>query len=202
MKLGATVVNNEQLNQDQIKVKLNKLELKYRLDGLPEKHKEIKRKPTKAENEEQVSEEDRKLHERIAAEVKAKLEAKGKSTEGVETFEEFYGLLQSEAMMLQKKYQPQLRKGIKIAVDLVNSVQQDKKDEDVDIKIKIAPNTFEIISEIIFEGNPNKESQVESISEINNDTEKTEKFWGLMKIWRKALGIGEHGCIPIHFAKR
>lgn len=166
MKLGATVVNNEQLNQDQIKVELNKLELKYRLDdlgakllqetsewhvfmlnarlnGLPEKHKEIKRKPTKAENEEQVSEEDRKLHERIAAEVKAQLEAKGKSTEGVETFEEFYTLLQSEAVMLQKKYQPQLRKGIKIAVDLVNSVKEDAKDGDVDVKVRIAPNTID-----------------------------------------------------------
>lgn len=42
--------------------------------------------------------------------------------------------------MLQKKYRPQLRKGIKVAADLVNSVQQDKKDRDVDIKIKIAPN--------------------------------------------------------------
>jgi hypothetical protein len=75
--------------------------------------------------------------------VKSQLEAKGKSTEGVETFEEFYGLLQSEAVMLQKKYQPQLRKGIKIAVDLVNSVKQDEKDGDVDVKVRIAPNETE-----------------------------------------------------------
>jgi hypothetical protein len=72
--------------------------------------------------------------------VKSQLEAKGKSTEGVETFEEFYGLLQSEAVMLQKKYQPALRDGIKIAVDLVNSVKQDEKDGDVDVKVRIAPN--------------------------------------------------------------
>lgn len=78
--------------------------------------------------EEDVSEADRQLHVRIAAEIKSKLEAKSKSTEAVETFEEFYSLLQSEAVMLQKKYQPQLRNGIKIAVDLVNQVQQDKKD--------------------------------------------------------------------------
>jgi hypothetical protein len=93
--------------------------------------------------------------------------------------------------MLQKKYQPQLRKGIKIAVDLVNSVKQDEKDGDVDIKVRIAPNTFEITSEIIFEGNSAKECKVESISEIDNNTKNTEKFWALMKIWRKALGIGE-----------
>jgi hypothetical protein len=75
--------------------------------------------------------------------VKSQLEAKGKSTEGVETFEEFYGLLQSEAVLLQKKYQPQLRKGIKIAVDLVNSVKQDEVDGDVDVRIRIAPNNLD-----------------------------------------------------------
>jgi hypothetical protein len=65
------------------------------------------------------------LHQRIAAQVKARLEAKGKSTEGVETFEEFYGILKAEAAVLQREFQPQLRNGIKIAIDLVN---QDKKD--------------------------------------------------------------------------
>jgi hypothetical protein len=44
--------------------------------------------------------------------------------------------------MLQKKYQPQLRDGIKITVDLVNSVDKDKQDGDVDIDVKIAPNTL------------------------------------------------------------
>jgi hypothetical protein len=89
------------------------------------------------------------LHQRIGAEVKAQLEAKGKSTEGVETFEEFYGLLQSEAVMLQKKYQPQLRDGIKIAVDLVNSVKEDAKDGDVDVRVNIAPNNTEELVSVI-----------------------------------------------------
>jgi hypothetical protein len=162
MQKGAAVVNNENLSNQAIKIELNQLELKYKLkeldaklitekedlqtwmlSGKLEEHKgtkTIERKPTKAESEEEVSEADRKLHERIAAEVKAQLEAKGKSTEGVETFEEFYGLLRSEAVVLQKKYQPQLRDGIKIAVDLVNSVKEDKVDGDVDVKVKIAPN--------------------------------------------------------------
>ena len=48
---------------------------------------------------------------------------------------------------MQKKYQPQLRKEIKIAVDLVNSVKQDAKDGDVDIRVRIAPNdTFKVIA--------------------------------------------------------
>jgi hypothetical protein len=34
--------------------------------------------------------------------------------------------------MLQKKYQPALRKGIKIAVDLVNTVDKDNQDGDVE----------------------------------------------------------------------
>jgi len=93
------------------------------------------------------------LHVRIAAEVKAQLEAKGKSTEGVETFEEFYGLLQSEAIMLQKKYQPALRKGIKIAVDLVNSVKQDEKDGDVDVRVRIAPNNLDQKLSFVLEDN-------------------------------------------------
>lgn len=54
------------------------------------------------------------------AQVKAKLEAKGKSSEGVETFKAFYELIKQEASKLQQAYQPQLRNGIKIAVDLVN----------------------------------------------------------------------------------
>ena len=102
--------------------------------------KKIKRKPTKTETEEEVSEADRKKHKKIAAEVKAQLQAKGKSAEGVESFEAFYKLIQQEAGRLRKRYEPQLRKGIKIAIDLVNSVQQDKKDGDVDVKVRIAPN--------------------------------------------------------------
>ena len=112
MQKGAAVVNDENLTNQEIKVGLNKLELQYQLKELDAKlaaekenlqtwilsgklaeykrTKKIERKPTKAETEEEVSEADRKLHERIAAKVKAELEAKGQSTENVETFEAFY----------------------------------------------------------------------------------------------------------------
>ena len=50
---------------------------------------------------------------------------------------------------MRKRYEPQLRKGIKIAIDLVNSVQQDKKDGDVDVKVRIAPNNVELETSII-----------------------------------------------------
>ena len=164
MKLGAAVVNNEQLNQDQIKVELNKLELKYRLDDLgakllqetaewhtfmlkgrlsgQNKSEEIKRKPTKAENEEDVSEEDRKKHKMIADAVEQKLQSINPSGNNP-SFEEFYNILKIEANQLIKVYQPQLRKGIKLTVDLINDVKKDKQDGDIDIHIKIAPNTEE-----------------------------------------------------------
>jgi hypothetical protein len=181
MQKGAAVVNNENLSNQAIKIELNQLELKYKLKELDAKlitekedlqtwmlsgkldthkgTKSIERKPTKAESEEDVSEEDRKLHVRIAAEVKAQLEAKGKSTEGVETFEEFYGLLQSEAVMLQKKYQPALRDGIKIAVDLVNSVKEDAKDGDVDVRVEIAPNATVMVTSFDFNSTENKKQK-------------------------------------------
>ncbi|MFK7798742.1 MAG: hypothetical protein AB8E82_14930 [Aureispira sp.] len=161
--MGTAVVNNENLTKKQIDLELQQIEQKEKLKdldarlveeteqwhtymlkakaGSSKKEKRIKRKPTKATNEEEVSEADRQLHQKIAAKVKERLEAKGKSTEGVETFEEFYGILKAEATVLQREFQPQLRNGIKIAVELINQVQQDKKDGDVDIKVKIAPNT-------------------------------------------------------------
>lgn len=163
MTQGTAIVNNENLTKEQIEVDLNQLELQLRLKELDakliketeewhtfmlegtigklRKTKEIRRKPTRAESEEQVSEEDRKLHQQIGGEVKAKMEAKGKAN--VESFEAFYQALALEAKTLAKTYQPQLRKGIKIDVDLVNRVEQDKKDGDVDVKVRIAPNTFE-----------------------------------------------------------
>ena len=120
---GAAVVSNENLTNQEIKVGLNKLELQYKLKELDAKlaaekenlqtwilsgklaeykrTKKIERKPTKAETEEEVSEADRKLHERIAAKVEAELEAKGQSTENVETFEAFYEMLRQEAIALQ-----------------------------------------------------------------------------------------------------
>jgi hypothetical protein len=93
--------------------------LKARLDGVGNKEEQIRRRPTRADNEGDVNEADRALHQRIAAEVKRRLEAKGQSTEGVETFEAFYELLRAEAGRLQREFQPQLREGINIAVELV-----------------------------------------------------------------------------------
>jgi hypothetical protein len=83
--------------------------------------------------------------------------------------------------MLQKKYQPQLREGIKIAVDLINSVKQDEKDGDVDVKVRIAPNTTEKKVVIVFEksaidDNPTKELNKQRYLDLKN---KYTKFHSL-----------------------
>ncbi len=133
--------------------------LEARLDGVRPKSESIRRRLTRADNEEDVNEEDRALHQRIAAEVKRKLEAKGQSTEGVETFEAFYEMLRVEAAQLQREFQFRYcrKKGLILRWSyfvspsgLVNQVQADKRiacptkfGRDVDVNIKIAPNNEE-----------------------------------------------------------
>ena len=84
--------------------------------------------------------------------------------------------------MLQKKYQPQLRKGIKIAVDLVNSVKEDAKDGDVDVKVKIAPNTTIKVISIGFESGINEEEiekhNKEFIEAVYLIVEEIYETWG------------------------
>ena len=50
-------------------------------------------------------------------------------------------LIAKKAVELAKAYQPKLRDGIKVAVEMVNSVAKDEQDGDVDMKVEIAPNT-------------------------------------------------------------
>ena len=61
----------------------------------------------------------------------------------------------------------------------------------MDIRVRIAPNTFEITSAIVFEGDKNKECRVDTIQEIDNRASNSEKFAALMDQWRKALGISQ-----------
>ena len=88
-------------------------------------------------------------------------------------------MLQSEAVILQKKYQPALRNGIKIAVDLVNQIEQDKKDGDVDVRVKIAPNTVELINEFGFkETGPNEEAEEMAVMVFNEVIDSNvESYW-------------------------
>ena len=136
------------------------------------------------------------MHERIAAEVKRKLEAKGQSTEGVKTFEAFYEMLRVEAASLQREYQFRYcrKKGLILRWSyfvspsgLVNRVQVDKADSlsrtkfgrDVDVRVRIAPNATEVISEIGFqEVSSNGENEDVAIMLFNDIVEQNKTaYW-------------------------
>ena len=69
-----------------------------------------------AENEDQVSEEDRALHEELAEEIVSRLLDSGEDGEqDTDNFTDFYGFLAKKAVELAKAYQPKLRDGIKVA---------------------------------------------------------------------------------------
>ncbi len=105
----------------------------------------IRRPKTAAENEDQVSEEDRALHEELAEEIVSRLLDSGEDgEEETDNFADFYGFLAKKAVELAKAYQPKLRDGIKVAVEMVNSVAKDEQDGDVDIRVRIAPNTIDL----------------------------------------------------------
>lgn len=100
--------------------------------------KQIKRPVSKAENEDEVSDEDREKHKQIANEIEDKLTST--ETEGEENFEDFYTRISSLVKELAVEYQKQLREGINLTIELLNSIKQDEKDGDVDIEINIIPN--------------------------------------------------------------
>lgn len=79
---------------------------------------------------------DKAKHKKIAGDIKKKLSVKAKKDE---SFEVFHKRKKKEAKAFENKYQPQLKKGINIDVT-VTPLAKDKEDNDVDFKIKIAPN--------------------------------------------------------------
>lgn len=169
IRRGRAIVNKDGLTKRQIRAQLEQLREQLRIQGLEadliseteewhtfmlkaragneRKQVEIKRKPTLAQDEEAVSDADRQLHQRIAQEVEERLQIVA-TEEEIADFQALYSALRLKSRELVRTYQPQLREGITIAVDLINTVQQDQQDGDVDVHIKIAPNTVNIIREI------------------------------------------------------
>lgn len=98
--------------------------------------KKIKKENEKGEIE-QITSEDRTEHKKIAKAIKAKLETTPKKKDL--SFEELYAIKKKEATALEDEYQPKLKKGINLDIKF-NPVISDKKDTDVDMQIKIAPN--------------------------------------------------------------
>ncbi|MCG7501120.1 DNA/RNA non-specific endonuclease [Tenacibaculum sp. Mcav3-52] len=89
-----------------------------------------KQKPAK------LTAKDKAKHKKIVGKIEKKLGEKAKKGE---PFDKFYTRKKKEAKTLENKYQPQLKKGINLDIKF-NALAKDKEDNDVDIKIKIAPN--------------------------------------------------------------
>ncbi|GEM_PF-4104904 len=104
---------------------------------------------------EEITANDKKKHKQIADKIEETLKTPAKKGE---SFEDFYKRKKKEAKQLEDKYQPTLKKGINLDIKF-NPIANDKKDGDIDIKIRIAPNNEERTFESKGEGN-------EQISEL------------------------------------
>lgn len=105
----------------------------------PEDTKKIKEE-NKTGEAEKLDPKDVKKHKEIADKIISKL--KQSKIQEKEEFNDFHKRKQKEGKDLEDKYQPQLKKGINLDVKF-KSVQEDEKDGDMDIKIRIAPNDTE-----------------------------------------------------------
>ncbi|SEE14580.1 hypothetical protein SAMN04487765_1553 [Tenacibaculum sp. MAR_2010_89] len=98
--------------------------------------KKIK-KDNKKQKPDKITAKDKAKHKKIINKIEKKLKPKAKKGEA---FDKFYARKKKEAKTLENKYQPQLKKGINLDIKF-NELANDRKDNDVDINIKIAPNT-------------------------------------------------------------
>lgn len=106
---------------------------------------------------EKLDPKDEKKHKEIADKIESKL--KQSKIQEKEDFKDFHKRKQKEGEELEDKYQPQLKKGINLDVKF-KSVQEDEKDGDMDIKIRIAPNTTEKNVEVGGKGKDEKLDEV------------------------------------------
>jgi hypothetical protein len=84
---------------------------------------------------------DKKKHAKIGKAIQkkmAKVASKGKDL----TFEELHTAKKKEAASLEQHYQKELNPNIKLTIT-IGDLASDKKDGDVDVKVRIAPNTYE-----------------------------------------------------------
>ncbi|MEG4634837.1 hypothetical protein QUB56_35765, partial [Microcoleus sp. AR_TQ3_B6] len=87
---------------------------------------------------------DKNKHKAIGEKIRNELKKKANKNE---TFEEFYARKTKECEALKNQYQPQLEKGINLDIKF-KPVGEDKKDNDLDVTVRIAPNDYEIKFEI------------------------------------------------------
>ncbi|MFY0630376.1 MAG: DNA/RNA non-specific endonuclease [Flavobacteriaceae bacterium] len=127
------------------KAKFNKIVSKKKpKKGAAKKIKEDnkKGKPDK------ITSKDKAKHKKIAAAIQKKLNKK--SGKKHKDFTAFYKEKKGLAKSLENKYQPQLKKGINLDIKS-GSLAKEKKDNDIDFKIKIYPNDENQTAEVVYE---------------------------------------------------
>jgi hypothetical protein len=86
---------------------------------------------------EKLTAQDKAKHKKYVKAIKEKL---SEPSHDGETFEQFHKRKEKQGEELENKYQPKLKKGINVNIELT-PLKQDQKDNDIDFKISIAPNT-------------------------------------------------------------
>jgi hypothetical protein len=104
------------------------------------KDKDKANKKEKGKKAETISPAEQKKHETIADKIYEKLKPDQQKSGGVN---QYFKLKQKEANELKKIYSPQLRKGIKLFIDLTKSKQTDKQTPGLHLHIAIKPNDTE-----------------------------------------------------------
>lgn len=107
----------------------------------------------KKQKPDKITSKDKAKHKKIINKIEKNLKPKAKKGE---SFDKFYARKKKEAKELENKYQPQLKKGINLDIKF-NELAKDRKDNDVDINITIAPNTSK--GKVKAEGDDSKEQK-------------------------------------------
>ncbi|MEA5602722.1 eCIS core domain-containing protein [Nostoc sp. UHCC 0252] len=138
------------------------------------KNKKKGNKDEKVKQDEAISPDEQKKHEAIANQIYQELKPDEQNSEG---FNEYFKSKQKQAKKLQKIYSRQIRKGIKLTIDLKKSLQKDQQTSEVKLQILIKPNTTEKDYEI-FHKEGELENNIDVLIEQALDTLTGEFYQG------------------------
>lgn len=93
----------------------------------------------KNQKPDKITSKDKAKHKKIADKIVKTVQGKKEDLKGL-SFEQAHKKKKALGKKLEDKYQPQLKKGINLDIKF-NNVASDKKDNDIDFEVKIAPNT-------------------------------------------------------------
>ena len=132
---------------DSLKARVKKITIRLVNFIVTKARKFFKKKVVKSEAD--VSPREKRLHQKYIQNIKDKLLKP--MVKKPKNFQEFYSFKKKEALSLANFYQKKVRKGIKVSIKFI-PLEKDRKDNDIDLYIKIAPNTNDSREQIPFRG--------------------------------------------------